>query len=346
VIDGIVREIRDREDYLGTNKLETIYFGGGTPSILSCEDWTKIFIELSSVYEWDKNTEITVECNPEDINKGYLSILKEMGVNRISLGVQSLNDGVLKWMGRHHSVEQSIQSIKCIEKSGIENFSVDIIFGIPGYSRECLKRDLKDFFSNFYPPHVSAYQLTIEPRTKLNYLVRTGQLKISNEENVREEFLMIQDMLLERDYLHYEVSNYALSGYISQHNSAYWLQKKYCGIGPSAHSYNGNERRWNVSNNYVYTRKVLNGEVYYETEHLNKKQKFNEYVYTRLRTIYGCNLDEIEQMFGVEYKKYFLRAYSRNKEYFYVNENGKVFRLKPQEGYLLADRITLDFICV
>lgn len=346
VIDGIVREIRDKKGYLNTHKLKTIYFGGGTPSILSCEDWTKIFLELSSVYEWDKSAEITVECNPEDINKEYLSMLKDMGVNRISLGIQSLDDEVLKWMGRSHKAEQSIRSIKYIQQSGIENFSVDIIFGIPGYSKEKLKSGLKDFFDAFQPPHVSAYQLTIEPRTKLNYLVRTGQLKIGDEEKVREEFLMIREMLLKKNYLHYEVSNYALNGYVSQHNSSYWLQKKYCGIGPSAHSYNGEERRWNVSNNYLYAKKILNGEVYYECEYLSEQQKFNEYVYTRLRTVYGCNLDEIEQMFGEPYKRHFLKIYQKNAEYFNVDENSKIFKLNPQKGYLLADRVALDFICV
>lgn len=346
VIDGIVKEIRDRKDYLNTRKLETIYFGGGTPSILSGKDWAKIFIELSSVYEWNKNAEITVECNPEDINMEYLCMLKDMGVNRISLGVQSLDNEVLKWMGRIHTAEQSMQSIKYIQQSGIENFSVDIIFGIPEYSKEKLKKDLTILFDTFQPKHISAYQLTIEPRTKLNYLVRTKQLKMSDDEKVSEEFLMIQEMLLKKNYLHYEVSNYALPGYMSQHNSSYWLQKKYCGIGPSAHSYNGEERRWNVANNYLYAKKVMNNEVYYESEYLSEKQKFNEYVYTRLRTIYGCNTDEIFQMFGNAYKQHFLDIYQKNAEYFDVDGNSKIFKLNPQKGYLLADRIALDFICV
>ncbi|GAB4208975.1 MAG: radical SAM family heme chaperone HemW [Bacteroidia bacterium] len=346
VIDGIVKEIRDRKDYLNTHKLETIYFGGGTPSILSGKDWTKIFIELSSVYDWDKNAEITVECNPEDINMEYLCMLKDMGVNRISLGVQSLDDEVLKWMGRIHTAEQSMQSIKYIQQSEIENFSVDIIFGIPGYPKEKLKKDLTILFDTFQPKHISAYQLTIEPRTKLNYLVKTKQLKMSDDEKVSEEFLMIQEMLLKRSFLHYEVSNYALPGYMSRHNSSYWMQKKYCGIGPSAHSYNGEERRWNVANNYLYAKKVMNNEVYYESEYLSEKQKFNEYMYTRLRTIYGCNIDEIFQMFGDAYKQHFLKIYQKNAEYFDVDENSKIFKLNPQKGYLLADRIALNFIYV
>lgn len=334
-------ELEERKEYLDTKKIDTIYFGGGTPSVLSIKDWERIFQKLSEIYEWKKNAEITVECNPDDINTKYLQDLKRFGVNRISLGVQSLSDEVLKWMGRKHSVLQSKESIRCIQKAGIENFSVDIIFGIPDYSKENLIKDILSLINDFNPPHISVYQLTIEPKTKLNYLVKTKKIIPSDDEKIRSEFLEIQEILTKKSYVHYEVSNYAKSGYESKHNSAYWLQKKYIGIGPSAHSYNGAERQWNVANNYRYANGVLRRNIFFEKEILNANQKFNEYVYTRLRTIYGCNVNEIRSLFGEEYEKHFLKVYNQNKTYFDVQ--GDIYSLNPKEGYLFSDKISLDF---
>jgi oxygen-independent coproporphyrinogen-3 oxidase len=341
VVEGILKEIEERQNYLDTKKIESIYFGGGTPSILSVQHFEKIFNQLKKYFYWD-DAEITVECNPEDVTKEYISDLKSLGVNRISLGVQSLNDKVLQWMGRKHSAEQSLKSLKILDQVGIENFSVDIIFGVPEYDSKELEKDMRKLLSISRIPHISAYQLTVEKKTKLNYLVRTKKINLKTEDEVSEEFLRIQNILLEKNYQHYEVSNYALNGYIAKHNSAYWLQKKYLGVGPSAHSYNGQERRWNVANNYLYLNKIKNGEVYFEKEVLSEKQKFNEYVLTRLRTMYGCNIKEIELMFGENYKKHFLKVYEKLKTYFEV-EDEKIFRLKISEGYLLADKISGEF---
>ncbi|MCX7727841.1 MAG: radical SAM family heme chaperone HemW [Bacteroidia bacterium] len=346
VIDAIIKEIIERQDYLQSKELDTIYFGGGTPSVLSIEEWVKIFHHLSNIYTWNKNTEITVECNPEDVNIGYLLVLKNLGVNRISLGVQSLNDKVLAWMGRKHKVAHALKSIKDIQQAGIENFSIDLIFGIPFYDMKNLEKDIYFLLNQFNIPHISAYQLTVEPKTKLNYLVRKKKISFANEDKVRNEFLMLHDTLNNKGYLHYEVSNYAKEGYIAKHNSAYWLQKTYCGIGPSAHSYNGIERRWNVSNNYVYANSISEGKIYYEKEILNANQKFNEYVFTRLRTTFGCNLNEIKVNFGEKYAKHFLDAYSKNKAYFEVDEKNQKYYLSPSNGYLMADKISLNFFVV
>ncbi|HPQ08925.1 MAG TPA: radical SAM family heme chaperone HemW [Bacteroidia bacterium] len=341
VVEGILKEIEERQNYLDTKKIESIYFGGGTPSILSVQHFEKIFNQLKKYFYWD-DVEITVECNPEDVSKEYFSDLKSLGVNRISLGMQSLNDKVLQWMGRKHSAEQSLRSLKILDQVGIENFSVDIIFGVPEYDSKELEKDLRKLLSISRIPHISAYQLTVEKKTKLNYLVRTKKINLKTEDEVSEEFLRIQSILLEKNYQHYEVSNYALNGYIAKHNSAYWLQKNYLGVGPSAHSYNGKERRWNLANNYLYLNKIKNGEVYFEKEVLSEKQKFNEYVLTRLRTMYGCNINEIELMFGENYKKHFLNIYEKFKTCFEVEEK-KTYRLKISEGYLLADKISGEF---
>jgi oxygen-independent coproporphyrinogen-3 oxidase len=341
VVESILKEIEERQNYLDTKKIESIYFGGGTPSILSVQHFEKIFNQLKKYFYWD-DAEITVECNPEDVTKEYISDLKSLGVNRISLGVQSLNDKVLQWMGRKHSAEQSLRSLKILDQVGIENFSVDIIFGVPEYDSKELEKDLRKLLSISRIPHISSYQLTVEKKTKLNYLVRTKKINLKTEDEVSEEFLRIQSILLEKNYQHYEVSNYALNGYIAKHNSAYWLQKKYLGVGPSAHSYNGKERRWNLANNYLYLNKIKNGEAYFEKEVLSEKQKFNEYVLTRLRTMYGCNIDEIELMFGENYKKHFLKVYEKLKTSIEV-EGEKIFRLKISEGYLLADKISGEF---
>lgn len=344
VLEAILVEIRERKYYLKEKNIKTIYLGGGTPSILDIKALEKIFNQLAIIYEWDKQAEITIECNPEDINMEYLLALKNLGINRISLGVQSLNDSVLKWMGRQHSAKQCIESIKIIHKAGIENFSVDIIYGIPFYSKRELKKDLEYLLNLTIIPHISAYQLTVEPKTKLNYLVQKQKLIPADDEKIRNEFLMLHDILVKNNYTHYEISNYAQKGFIAQHNTAYWLQKPYCGIGPSAHSYNGTERRWNISNNYLYATKVLMGAIYFEKEILNEKQKFNEYIYTRLRTIYGCRLSEIENNFGEEYVEHFLNMYEKNKSYFNVSD-GKVYVLNI-EGYLMLDKIAVDFFCV
>ncbi len=343
LINALLIEIEQRKEYLDTLNIETVYMGGGTPSLLSIQQLEQIFGVLSKNFLWDKNTEITIECNPEDISIGYLTELKNLGVNRISLGIQSLNDEVLKWMGRKHSVNQSIQSIKDIQKIGFDNFSVDIIWGIPFYSSEKLKKDI-EWLLNVNPPHISAYQLTIEPKTKLNYLVKRKKISPADDEKLSNEFLMIQEMLLKKNYMHYEISNYAQDGYISRHNSAYWLQRKYLGIGPSAHSYNGIERRWNIANNYEYIRKVMTGESHYETESLSIQQRFNEYVYTRLRTTYGCNLDEIKNFFGEEYKNHFLQVYDKQKGYMNVLRDN--YTLSLEKGYLLADKIASEFFIV
>lgn len=343
LLSAILIEIEQRKEYLGTQNIETIYFGGGTPSLLSVQHLEKILNELAKNFSWNKNAEITIECNPEDININYLYGLKSLGINRISLGMQSLNDEVLKWMGRKHSASQSIQSIKDIHKTGFVNFSTDIIFGIPFYLSENLKRDIEVLLS-LSPPHISAYQLTIEPKTKFNYLVRKKKIHPASDEKISSEFLMIQELLMKKQYLHYEVSNYAQEGFIAQHNSSYWLQKKYLGIGPSAHSYNGIERRWNVANNYLYVQNIETRKNYYETEILNINQRFNEYVYTRLRTMYGCNTDEIKNTFGDTYKNHFLQQYNKQKEYFDVFQN--TYKLKPEKGYLLADKFALEFFIV
>lgn len=341
ILDAIIKEIDDRREYLDSKKLESIYFGGGTPSILSIKQLETIFKQLSSIYNWDKNAEITIECNPEDLNKEYVQGLKELGFNRISLGIQSLNDTVLQWMGRHHTVEQSLKSIELLQKMKIDNFSIDLIFGLPFYDSEYLLRDLKYLVNKFHPRHISAYQLTIEPKTKLHHLVQKKNLIPASDEKVAKEFLLIQEYLTKNGYIHYEVSNYAQEGFYSKHNSAYWLQKKYIGIGPSAHSYNGKERRWNIANNYIYAKNLLSGKTYSDKEDLSTKQLYNEYVYTRLRTIYGCDLKEIEHFFGKKLKEDFLRNYENYKEYFIVNNQN--YCLIPNKGYLIADKIAVDF---
>lgn len=341
VLLALSKEIEERK-HENNSTIETIYFGGGTPSLLSLNHLDVLLNQLSKHYSWNKKIEMTIECNPEDVSLEYLNGLKSLGFNRISLGIQSLNNNVLKWMGRNHTAEQAIQSIQYIVQSKIENFSIDVIFGIPFYSTSHLLRDL-NYLLSFSPPHISSYQLTIEPKTKLNYLFRTRKFQKATDEKIISEYLGIHELLEKNNYTHYEVSNYARHGFVSQHNSSYWLQKAYLGFGPSAHSYNGNERRWNVANNYLYANCLLNGDIYFEKEILNTNQKFNEYILTRLRTIFGCNLNEIKCWFGEAYKDHFLKKYLLYKKYFNVDETHTFFSLTPDNGFLLVDTITKDF---
>ncbi len=346
VLLAITKEIKERRNEVAATKMQSIYWGGGTPSLLDMKDIEHVLNQLSLYYFWDKTTEITIECNPEDLNENYLTGLKQLGFNRISLGVQSFNDKVLKWMGRKHTSDQSFSALRFLQKAGFQNYSVDLIFGIPFYASNRLIQDLLHFVQLFAPPHISVYQLTIESKTKLNYLVKTKQIVPSGDKKIIKEFLSIQEALQKHGYLHYEVSNYAQPGFISKHNSSYWLQKPYIGIGPSAHSYNGNERRWNIANNYVYSNNVLSEKQYYEKEVLSTIQKYNEYVLTRLRTSFGCSLSEIEKLFGETFKNHFLKIYEMQKKYFETDKQGCIFTLNKQKGFLMVDKITQAFFIV
>ena len=282
--------------------VETIYFGGGTPSRLQIAD---LRLQMDSIYKNYKvaeNPEITVEANPDDLSEEYLIALSEIGINRLSIGIQSFFEDDLQMMNRAHN---SAEAKKCLEMATqyFDNISLDLIYGIPGMSNEKWKQNIETALS-FGIPHISSYALTVEPKTALNKLIQTGKIAKPKDEVAQEHFEILVEILEANEFIHYELSNFGKSTYFSKNNSAYWLGKRYIGIGPSAHSYNGSSRSWNVSNNSVYLKSIHENKLPSEVEILSKTDRYNEYIMTGLRTIWGVSLYKIDLEFGKGYLNY------------------------------------------
>jgi oxygen-independent coproporphyrinogen-3 oxidase len=304
LINAIVREIDLRKDYLSDHNIETIYFGGGTPSVLNVNEIAKILNQIYRYFSINPDAEITLEANPDDLNTTYLKNLKKLGVNRLSIGVQSFFDEDLRWMNRRHNAQEAENSIKISQDCGFQNLNIDLIYGIPGLTDQRWAQNL-DLFLNLDVPHLSAYHLTIEPKTVFGYYKRQGRLtEISENESHLHYEILINTMNLHH-YQHYEISNFCKDGYISRHNSNYWKLGKYLGIGPSAHSFNGTSRQWNGSVNTKYMEAIEKGTPLYEIEELSEDDHFNDYLLTGLRTTWGVDREEIFKLFGTKYLQHF-----------------------------------------
>jgi oxygen-independent coproporphyrinogen III oxidase len=290
MVSAIKKEISLRKNEV-KEPIKTIYFGGGTPSLLSSSQIREVLNTIVSIKPVSTNVEITLEANPEDLNENKLAELLSFGVNRLSIGVQSLNDDVLHWMNRNHTSQQGKKAIYLANKLGFKNISVDFIYGTPIKINRKWDEELVELAS--YPiTHLSAYHLTIEPKTFFDNQLRKGIFEIISQEQSHFEYTKLVDTLRENQLNQYEVSNFAKEGYNSNHNMSYWQQKEYLGIGPSAHSYDGNSRRWNKSNNANYIKSIKNNEPYHEFETLSKIDKFNELIMVGLRTKKGFNLEK------------------------------------------------------
>ncbi|MFT4680189.1 MAG: putative oxygen-independent coproporphyrinogen III oxidase [Granulosicoccus sp.] len=287
LVDAICKEIQLQKAYLQESELQTIYFGGGTPSLLSAKQLDQILSAIQSVHRINGSAEITLEANPDDLSSLKLKSLHSSGINRLSIGIQSLNEKVLKWMNRSHNVQQALDSVAEANSIGIHNISVDLIFGTSFTGRN-LQKEL-DQFTQLGVRHISAYSLTVEPKTLLEDLIKKKKEKPLNPDEAAIEFLSCHDYLSNAGFDHYEVSNYALPSSSSIHNSSYWSDKTYLGIGPSAHSYNLNSRQWNVKSNAKYISQINKGEVPFEKESLNEITKLNELLMTGLRTSTGVS---------------------------------------------------------
>ncbi len=302
MVSSIGKEIALKRKWLADETIDTIYFGGGTPSILDPEMVEKILEKVFTVYSIAADPEITFEANPEHCSIQYLHALKEMGVNRLSIGLQSFSNRTLKWFNRGHDSEKGKRAVEIIRESGIENYNLDLIFGASEQSQEEFKNDLS-IFSDFSAPHISAYALTIEPNTKFGNLQKAGILKSLDEEKYYEQFLSVHEELSKKGYDHYEISNYAQQGFRSIHNSSYWERKRYLGFGPSAHSYLTERRTWNVANNTLYIRSIEKDNIPEEFELLSKKDHLNEYIMTGLRKKEGIDLDYVQKEFETNLMK-------------------------------------------
>lgn len=320
--------------------IDTIYFGGGTPSILDITDLQLLFIALRTRFDFKNTIEITLEANPDDITPAKLLLWKEVGVNRLSVGIQSFIEEELVWMNRAHTAAESLQCIDEIKQAGFTDFSVDLIYGSPLLSNEDWKRNI-DFVIEKNIPHISCYALTVEPKTALDKMIAQHKKAPIDTEKQAEQFLLLMDRMQQAGYEHYEISNFAKPGSRSKHNSSYWQGEKYYGFGPSAHSFDEKSRRWNIANNALYIQSLKNNTIPFEEEMLTPTQQLNEYIMTSLRTSEGLSLTTVENRFG---KKNSNDLQSGSKKW---EAGGKLLLIEERivltkEGKLFADGIAAD----
>jgi oxygen-independent coproporphyrinogen III oxidase len=338
VCQAIAWELGRQKNYLGGEPLETIYFGGGTPSLLSQGELEVIFSSIYSNYNVVDGTEVTLEANPDDLTKEKLKILKQTGVNRLSLGIQSFDDTVLKFFNRAHSAKESIECVALAREVGFANLSLDLIYAVPGQSLNVWEENIKRAVA-LMPEHISAYSLTIEDKTAFGKWQQQGKLKAVDENESANGFELLTDLLSSSGYEHYEISNFCKPGFYSKHNSSYWKSRKYLGVGPSAHSYDGESRQFNISNNALYLKAVRNGQLSFEREILSRENKINEYIFTTLRTQWGCDLSYLEKTF--QYNLGQMPILTSFVDQQLLTVNGAIAML-TKKGRLLADQISTE----
>lgn len=344
LVDALVREIQLRSDYLGTGPtkqvLQTIYFGGGTPSLLSENQLSRLFDELRKHFDFANDIEITLEANPDDLTEEKLAQLNKSPVNRLSIGVQSFFDEHLNLMRRAHSAQSAVSCIRNAAAAGFDNITIDLIYGVPGMSNEQWQSNLDTAFG-LPVNHLSAYCLTIEKRTLLNKLIREGKVAAPDEDLAAVQFEMLMKAAAANQFEHYEISNFAKDGKYSVHNTSYWQNKPYLGIGPSAHSFNGISRQWNVAANATYVMNINAGTIPAESEILTLTNRHNEYLMTGLRTMWGVDLNELQNQFGDAAAEEFLKASKSYIDDELMEQQQSRFFLTTK-GKLLADRIASE----
>jgi len=341
LIAALIKEIElattysDQQEQIGT-----VYFGGGTPSLLTADDLSIIFEALNKKFSITANAEITLEANPDDINEIKLSEWKTNGINRLSVGIQSFSEEELVWMNRAHTAAESLHCIEIIQAAGFDNFSIDLIYGSPLLNNDNWKRNVDTVIEKNIP-HISCYALTVEPKTALSKLISLHKKETTDPERQAEQFLLLMHWMQQAGYEHYEISNYALPGMRSKHNSSYWQGENYYGFGPSAHSFDGKKRRWNISNNAAYIKSIGENIIPAEEEILTPTQQLNEYIMTSLRTIEGLDLEKVGNDFGETFNLKLLEASMKwqncNK---LVNHQSNL--ILTNEGKLFADGIAAD----
>ncbi len=340
LVQSLIKEIELQKDYLGTRQLSTVYFGGGTPSTLSLSELSSIFEVIHRHFDVESGAEITLEANPEDLTPAYIQGLKQIGVNRLSIGIQSFHDDNLRFLNRNHDAEQSVQAIRDAQAIGISNISIDIIYGIPGNDVGMLEHDLAKAVGTGVQ-HISAYSLTIEPKTVFGHRLKKGQLQESPEQNMADYFEYTHQFLENKGFTAYETSNFATPGNESRHNSSYWKQESYLGIGPAAHSFNQTSRQWNVANNAAYVKQITQGNIPAEVEILSPENQINEYIMTQLRTHWGVDLGYLRERF-----QSIQAAFPEEEIVSWISNGYAVIsedRLKlVGKGKLIADRLSAE----
>ena len=344
LVNAIAEELELNKTYLKHQEIETIYFGGGTPSVLYSAQLEIIINSIYKNYNVKSNIEFTLEANPDDLDLIKLNELKSLGINRLSIGIQSFIDEELKWMKRSHSAQQSKVAVKFAQSIGIENISVDLIYGSKFQTLESWKKNIDKIIS-LDVPHISAYNLTIEEKTVLGKLYEKGIEPEIKDDFSKACFDMLMTEMEHAGITHYEISNFGKKGFFSQHNSNYWKGKHYIGVGPSAHSFNGDSRQWNIKNNTEYIRSIEDAKLPFVIEHLTLTDKYNEYVMTGLRTMWGVDVNEIFKRYGKILGQHFLSEISvyLNQSYFKINQGNYILTKK---GKQFADKIASDLFYV
>ena len=339
-VDALIKEIEIQKTYL-IEPIQTIYFGGGTPSLLDVAQLKSIMDALYSHFEIAPIIECTLEANPDDISSVKLAEWKQIGINRLSIGIQSFQAPALDWMNRAHTVAQSHAAIELAKVAGIDNLSIDLIYGTPTLSDEALLSDL-DWIEKYQIKHVSCYALTVEDKTALKKLIEKAQIEDVNPEKQASHFEILTTKLKSMGMDHYEISNFAQPGFRSQHNSNYWSGVSYLGLGPSAHSFNGVSRQWNIANNALYIQSIANLQLNFEIEYLTEANRYNEYMMTSLRRMEGFDIDYIESTFGTSYVQHCKNIMESMDAKNYFSQNGNKIALNS-EAKFLADGIASDF---
>lgn len=343
-IQAIIREMELRKDYIDNEPIETIYFGGGTPSQLGEKDFEKIFDAINRIFDTSQCQEITLEANPDDMTPEYVASLQKLPFNRISMGVQSFQEKDLRFLNRRHNREQAIRAVALCKEHGISNINIDLIYGLPGQTLDEWSLNLEEAIL-LDVPHISAYHLIYEERTALYKLLKEGGITPVDEELSVSLFSTLINRLTKAGYLHYEISNFARPGYISQHNSSYWLSKKYIGIGAAAHSYNGSNRLWSVSSLPLYLKGIATETPAVEIEELDENTQYNDFIITRLRTMWGIQLQKIKELFGEEKWNYLKQQAEPYLQQDLLNLQNETLKLS-KKGIFISDGIMSDLLWI
>ncbi len=341
-VNVLVKEMNLQRHYFGKERVQTIYFGGGTPSLLSVEQLEKILNALYKNFNIDKNIELTLEANPENLNIDYLKGLQSLGFNRLSIGVQSFNDEDLALMGRTHDVQTAFKSVYNAKKQGFKNISVDLIYGLPHLSLKKWEHNLNKVM-DMDIQHISAYHLTIEPNTLFKKWYDQNKIHLPDDKTSLEQYQLLVEKTGKNGFLHYEISNFAKDGFLSLHNTNYWIDIKYLGLGPSAHSYNLTSRQWNISNLQVYLGEISKGKIPFEIENLYETEKYNDYMIVSFRTMWGVNLEKIESSFGKPLKNYFLKKVEKFIDGKFCIQNNHQIKLS-EKGVFISDHIISELL--
>lgn len=343
-VHALVRELEIRKDYLDNEEIETIYLGGGTPSQLSQEELEEIFAHIYKVYKVTPDAEITLEANPDDLTPEYVSMLRTLPFNRISMGIQTFQEETLKLLHRRHTAQQAIEAFRRCREAGFQNISIDLMYGLPGETLETWEQDLQQAIA-LHPEHISAYHLIYEEGTTLWNLREQNKVEEAEEELSLTLFKTLIERLTKAGYQHYEISNFCLPGLHSRHNSSYWTGKKYLGCGPSAHSFDGTSRQWNVSSLDKYLEGIRTSQPDFEIEELDLYTRYNDFVITSIRTCWGMPLSQLRTTYGETLYNYCLQMAKPHIQQGVLEIKEDTLKL-TSEGIFISDGIMSDLLWI